>query len=193
MPRTQYLALLRGINVGGGNIIRMADLKRCLEASRLENVATYIASGNVLFESAETNTARLAGGLERALSRTFSPYKARLVLCSHAKLEQIVRKAPTSFGSQPKKYRYDVIFLKEPITAPEAMKSVTTKDGVDRVVGGPDVLYFSRLIAKAAQSRLTRIVTLPVYQSLTIRSWNTTIKLLTLMDARAQPRATSSV
>ncbi|HEY7057747.1 MAG TPA: DUF1697 domain-containing protein [Vicinamibacterales bacterium] len=193
MPRTQYLALLRGINVGGGNIIRMADLKRCLEASRLENVATYIASGNVLFESAETNTARLAGGLERALSRTFSPYKARLVLCSHAKLEQIVRKAPTSFGSQPKKYRYDVIFLKEPITAPEAMKSVTTRDGVDRVVGGPDVLYFSRLIAKAAQSRLTRIVTLPVYQSLTIRSWNTTIKLLTLMDARAQPRATSSV
>ncbi|HEY7056252.1 MAG TPA: DUF1697 domain-containing protein [Vicinamibacterales bacterium] len=193
MPHTQYLALLRGINVGGGNIIRMADLKTCLEASRLENVATYIASGNVLFESAETNTARLAGALERVLSRTFSPYKARLVLCSHAKLERIVRKAPKSFGSQPEKYRYDVIFLKEPITASEAMKSVTTKDGVDQAVGGPDVLYFSRLIAKAAQSRLTRIVTLPVYQSLTIRSWNTTIKLLALMDARAQPRATSSV
>jgi hypothetical protein len=50
-----------------------------------------------------------------------------------------------------------------------------------------------RLIAKAAQSRLTRIVTLPVYQSLTIRKWNTTIKLLALMDVRAQPRATSSV
>jgi uncharacterized protein (DUF1697 family) len=193
MPRTQYLALLRGINVGGGNIIRMADLKTCLEASRLENVATYIASGNVLFDSAETNTARLAGALERVLSRTFSPYKARLVLCSHAKLEQIVRKAPKSFGTQPKKYRYEVIFLKEPITASEAMKSVPTKDGVDRVVGGPDVLYFSRLIAKAAQSRLTRIVTLPLYQSLTIRSWNTTIKLLALMDARAQPRAASSV
>jgi uncharacterized protein (DUF1697 family) len=94
MAKTQYLALLRGINVGGGNIIRMTDLKACFQASKLENVATYIQSGNVLFETVETDPVKLAGKLEKALSKTFSPYAARIVLCSHAKLRQIVRKAP---------------------------------------------------------------------------------------------------
>jgi uncharacterized protein (DUF1697 family) len=111
MANTQYLALLRGINVGGGNIIKMTDLKACLEASTLENVATYSQSGNVLFETAETDSAKLVRKLERALSKAFSPYQARIVLCSHAKLRQIARKGPNDFGSQPDKYRYDVIYL----------------------------------------------------------------------------------
>src|SRR5262249_23285666 len=146
MANTQYLALLRGINVGGGNIIKMTDLKACFEACQLENVATYIQSGNVLFETAETDPVKLVRKLEKALSQTFRPYRARLVLCSHAKLRQIVRKAPKGFGSQPQKYRYDVIYLKAPLTALEAMKHVTTKQGVDNAFVGPDVLYFSRLI-----------------------------------------------
>jgi uncharacterized protein (DUF1697 family) len=186
MANTHYLALLRGLNVGGGNIIKMTDLKACFEKIKLENVATYIQSGNVLFETAETNHVKLVRKLENALSKTFSPYKARIVLCSHAKLRQIVQEAPKDFGSQPQKYRYDVIYLKEPLTPSEAMISVTTKQGVDEVFVGPDVLYFSRLIARATQSHLARIVSLPVYQSMTIRNWNTTSKILALMDARTQ-------
>ncbi len=184
MAHTQYLALLRGINVGGGNIIRMTDLKACFEASQLENVATYIQSGNVLFETAETDSVKLVKKLEQALSKTFSPYNARIVLCSHAKLRQIVRKAPKGFGSHPPKYRYDVIFLKAPLTTSAAMQSVAIKPGIDAVFIGPDVLYFSRLTAQASQSRLTRIIGLPIYQDMTIRNWNTTSKLLALMDAR---------
>jgi uncharacterized protein (DUF1697 family) len=186
VAHTQYVALLRGINVGGGNIIKMADLKACLEASRFQSVATYIQSGNVLFETADVDPAKLARRLEKALSEAFHPYQARIVLCSHAKLRQIVRKAPKGFGSQPEKYRYDLIFLKEPLTASEAMKSVTPKPGVDEAFVGPDVLYFSRVTAKAAQSHLVRIVASPIYQALTIRNWNTTTKLLALMDARAR-------
>ena len=184
MAKTQYLALLRGINVGGGNIIKMTDLKACLEASKLDNVATYIQSGNVFFETAEADSVKLVKMLERALSKTFSPYQARIVLCSHAKLRQIVRKAPNNFGGQPDKYRYDVIYLREPLTASEAMKNVSINPGVDAAVAGPDVLYFSRLIARASQSHLTRIIALPVYQHMTIRNWNTTSKILALMDAR---------
>ena len=186
MAHTQYVALLRGINVGGGNIIKMADLKACFEASRLQNVATYIQSGNVLFETADVDSAKLARRVEKALSDAFRPYQARIVLCSHAKLRQIVRKAPKGFGSRPELYRYDLIFLKEPLTASEAMKSVTTKPGVDEAFAGPDVLYFSREIARAAQSHLVRIVASPIYQALTIRNWNTTTKLLALMDARTR-------
>jgi len=185
MANTLYLALLRGINVGGGNIIKMTDLKACFEASKLDNVATYIQSGNVLFETAETDPVKLVGRLERALSKTFSPYPARIVLCSQAKLRRIVRSAPRDFGSQPDKYRYDVIYLREPLTASEAMKNVSIKLGVDAAFVGPEVLYFSRLIVRASQSHLTRIIGLPVYQDMTIRNWNTTRKIRALMEARA--------
>lgn len=66
------------------------------------------------------------------------------------------------------------------------MKSVKVREGVDAAYKGKDVLYFSRLIAKAAQSYLSRLVGLPVYQSMTIRNWNTVTKLLGLAEGRAK-------
>jgi uncharacterized protein (DUF1697 family) len=95
-----------------------------------------------------------------------------------------VEKAPKGFGRAPAAYRYDVIFLKDPLTPAEAMKSVKAKPGVDRVFAGDGVLYFSRLISRAAQSQLSRVVGTPAYQNMTIRNWNTTVKLFDLM-ARA--------
>ena len=186
MANTQYLALLRGINVGGGNIIRMTDLKACFEAIKLGNVATFIQSGNVLFETAETDRAALTRKIENALSRTFPSYQARIMLCAHAKLRQIVKAAPEGFGGQPQKYRCDVIFLMQPLTVGRVMKSVSLKPGVDLAFSGPGVLYFSRLSARASQTRLTRLISLPIYQDMTIRNWNTTTRLLALMDARAR-------
>ena len=59
----------------------------------------------------------------------------------------------------------------------------STAPGVDEAHAGPGVLYFSRLISKASQSRLSKIVSSPIYKSVTIRNWNTTTKLLRLMDA----------
>ncbi len=184
--RTQYLALLRGINVGGGNIIRMADLKACLEACAFQNVATFIQSGNVVFDAAGRDEAALTKKVETALSKAFSHYRARIVLCPHAKLKRVVGTAPKGFGGRPEKYRYDVIFLRAPLTASQAMESVSTREGVDEAFAGPDVLYFSRLIAAAARSQLVRIVASPIYQDLTIRNWSTTTKLLALMDERAR-------
>lgn len=52
---TVYIALLRGINVGGKNIIKMNDLKKVFESIGLNEVQTYIQSGNVLFKSSEEN------------------------------------------------------------------------------------------------------------------------------------------
>jgi uncharacterized protein (DUF1697 family) len=80
------------------------------------------------------------------------------------------------------RYRYDVIFLKEPLAAKVAMKSVPTKPGVDEAHAGTGVLYFSRLIAKATQSRLNKIISSPIYPSVTIRNWKTTTKLLWMME-----------
>ena len=175
-----YVALLRGINVGGSNPIKMSALKACFEAQGLRDVTTYIQTGNVLFTAGRDSPRALTNQIEKAVSKLFA-YECRVVVRSFKQMTTIVENAPKGFGRQPAVYRYDVIFLKEPLTAEEAQTSVTAKPGVDRVYSGDGVLYFSRLISKASQSRLSRIVGTPVYASLTIRNWNTTVKVLELM------------
>jgi len=178
----KFVALLRGINVGGNNIIKMTDLKACFEEMKFANVVTYIQSGNVLFETSETNEKKLVEKIEKALSAEFD-YESRLVLVSHPHLKRIVENCPRDFGTSAAKFRYDVIFLKEPLTALEAMKSVSVKEGVDTAHAGDGVLYFSRLISKATQSRLNKIIGTPAYQNMTMRNWNTTTQLLAMMDS----------
>lgn len=179
-----YVALLRGINVGGKNLIKMPALKACFEANAFENVATYIQSGNVFFASPETLAAELTQRIEAMLAETFG-YRATVVVRNRRQMRAVVGRAPQGFGAEPTRYRYDVIFLKEPLTAKVAMKSVPTKPDVDEAHVGAGVLYFSRLIANATQSRLSRIVSSPIYPSVTIRNWNTTTKLLRMMDAES--------
>lgn len=179
---TEYVALLRGINVGGNNLIKMIELKACFEVQGFTRVSTYIQSGNVLFAAEETDTAKLTKQIEATLDRTFH-FLPPVVLCSRQQLEAIVRGAPKGFGSQPDKFRYDVIFLKEPLAAAKAMQSISLKEGVDTIAAGAGVLYFRRLIAKATSSHLNRIVGMSVYKSMTIRNWNTTTKLLHLLEA----------
>jgi len=178
---SRYVALLRGINVGGKNLIKMTALQACFEEHGFREVTTYIQSGNVIFDAPKSAQASLGRKIEAALGATFD-YSARIVLRSHQQMRAIVERAPPGFGSEPAKYRYDVIFLKEPLTAATAMKSVLTRAGVDQAHAGSGVLYYSRLISRAAQSQLSRLVSMPVYQSMTIRNWNTTTKLLHRMD-----------
>jgi uncharacterized protein (DUF1697 family) len=176
---TLYVALLRGINVGGKNLVKMADLKACFERAGHDEVATYIQSGNVVFRSGRAEARPEA--VERLLSKTFGR-EIRVVVRSHAQLRNIVTKAPAGFGKQT--HLSDVIFLRPPLTPARAMREVSVKEGVDAAATGPGVLYFSRRANRAAQSRLSRIAALPMYQDLTIRSWSTTTKLLALMDQR---------
>src|SRR5512141_1230690 len=76
----RYVALLRGINVGGNNLIRMADLRACLEADGFDDVRTYIQSGNVVF-TASGGPATLTERLERTLSAAFG-YEATVAVRS---------------------------------------------------------------------------------------------------------------
>src|ERR1041384_8279930 len=127
----QYVALLRGINVGGKNLIKMTALKASFEELGFTDVFTYIQSGNVLFSAASSGQAQLTKQIEEALSEAFT-YESRVVVRSLKQMKEIVNGAPKGFGSDPATYRCDVIFLKEPLTAAKAMKSVTTKEGVDQ-------------------------------------------------------------
>src|SRR5687768_3454552 len=178
---SRYVALLRGINVGGKNLIKMTDLKACFEDLGFQDVRTYIQSGNVLFSATGSN-AKLTKQVETALSKTFN-YQSRVVVRSLKQMKDIVTNAPKGFGSDPATYRYDVLFLKEPLTAEKAMKSISIKEGVDEAFSRKGVLYFSRLNSKATQSHLNRIASMPVYQSMTLRNWNTTTNLLNMMES----------
>lgn len=178
----KFLALLRGINVGGNRVIRMADLKACFEGLGFRDVSTFIASGNVVFEAPRQSLPTLTASIERALSERFG-YDASVVVVPQSALAAAVEGAPKGFGRDPKAYRYDVIFLRAPLTPAEALRSVTVKEGVDEAHAGKQVLYFSRLEKKATQSRLPRLMGTPVYKRMTIRNWSTTTKLLALMES----------
>ena len=177
MKTTGYIALLRGINVGGNNIIKMSDLKACFEDMKFMDVTTYIQSGNVLFSTEEQNKQLLVTIIEQHLSERFN-YQSRIVLISTEHLRRIVASSPEFFGNNPAEYRYNVLFLKEPLTEKEAMKSIPIREGVDQVFAGEGVLYFSQLISLISKSYLTRIIGQPIYKEITIRNWNTTTKLL---------------
>lgn len=175
-----YVALLRGINVGGKNLIRMPALKECFEAEGFEDVATYIQSGNVLFRATGSSSA-LAARIEKILTETFD-YQATVVVRSRTQMRSVVEKAPKGFGSDPGTYLCDVAFLKEPLTTGVAVKQVSTRQGVDQVYAGRGVLYLERLKSRATQSRINRIAALPIYKSMTLRSWSTTARLQALID-----------
>jgi uncharacterized protein (DUF1697 family) len=177
---TKYLTLLRGINIGGKNIIRMANLKACFESWGFNDVTTYIQSGNVIFSSDKKDVALLTAMIEAELSKSFS-YNSKIVLITQAQLESVIKNAPNGFGSKPDEYRYDVLFLKNSLSSSEALQAVALRQGVDMAWAGEDVLYFSRLISRAGQSYLNKIISLPVYQQMTIRNWNTTTRLHELM------------
>lgn len=181
MSHIQYITLLRGINVGGNNSIKMVDLKKCLTNMGLQNVRTYIQSGNVVFSAPKQDSTKLTKKIEDVLTRQFQ-YKSRVLLLTEADFKKTVEQAPKTFGKDPDTYRYDVIFVIDPLTTKEARNAITLKEGVDTVDTGKHALYFSRLISKASQSRLAKIVSLALYKNTTVRNWNTTTKLLKMLD-----------
>ena len=65
----QHLALLRGINVGGKKLVKMADLRTAFEELGFAEVSTYIASGNVLFRAPRQKRAELAARIESDLTK----------------------------------------------------------------------------------------------------------------------------
>lgn len=178
----KYVALLRGINVGGKNLIPMAELRRCLEEHGFVNVRTYIQSGNVILESKLSNR-QLGQEIEAILVETFKLDSSliRVLVLDTDQLQSVINNRPKGFGNQPDIYHYDVIFLMG-IGTNEAIQVFNPREGVDQVWAGDGVIYSERLSAERTKSRLNRIMGTPAYQSMTIRNWNTTTKLLELLQ-----------
>jgi uncharacterized protein (DUF1697 family) len=88
-----YVAFLRGINVGGKKLIKMEDLRRVVESVGLKNVRTFIASGNVLFETSQANRDALIRKIEKKLLAAFG-HDVPVVLQTIDELKEILRTGP---------------------------------------------------------------------------------------------------
>ena len=177
-----YVILLRGINVGGKNKVPMAQLRQCFEELGFSGVTTYIASGNVILES-DMPTSKIKSVIEGALTKNFKldSELIEVLVLSHAQLKAVIDNKPNNFGDEPEKYYSDAIFLIG-IDAAEAFTVFSPREGVDRVWQGDGVIYSERLGTERTKSRLSKIVASPFYKSMTIRSWNTTTKLLEILN-----------
>jgi len=179
----QYVALFRGVNVGGKNKLPMSELKACLENLGLKNVRTHINSGNALFESNDDARA-IARKIEATLVQVFQFDSdiIKVLVLSKNQLAGIIKDAPKGFGQEPDTYHSDVAFLID-VDAKEAFGAFDRNPEVDTMWLGSGVVYYRRLSAKRTKSRLSRVIGKPVYKSMTIRSWSTTIKLFALLSS----------
>jgi uncharacterized protein (DUF1697 family) len=178
---TNYLVLLRGINVGGRNKIAMAKLKLLLEELGFTDVATYLQSGNVILRS-RLSAKAVADKIEQGLARAFKldSDSIKVLALGAAQLQAVVDKRPKGFGDEPGKYHSDAIFMMG-ISVKEALTAFSPLEGIDMLWPGRGVIYHQRLSAMRTKTRLNRMMASPLYLSMTIRSWQTTIKLLDLM------------
>jgi uncharacterized protein (DUF1697 family) len=162
----------------------MAGLKSCLEELGFANVSTYIASGNVILESNKPTT-EMKTQIEAALTKSFKLDNEliKVLVLTHKQLQTVIDNKPKGFGDQPEKYHSDAIFLMD-IDAAQAMPVFNPREGVDKVWPGNGVIYSQRLSAERTKSRLSKIMASPLYKSMTIRSWSTTIKLLDILKVR---------
>jgi uncharacterized protein (DUF1697 family) len=191
-----HVALLRGINVGGRNKIPMADLREVVTSLGYTGVTTYIQSGNVLFSTADTDTAKLAAALETAIGERFGIW-ASVVVLSRDELAGVLAANP--YQDEPNPRLVHVVFLSadppedllDRIAAAESAVAAKGSRDTVRLAGRalflhtPDGFGTSEL----AQT-LFRIISAPAKQkkqqglAATARNWATSTKLLSLCEGK---------
>ncbi len=175
-----YLALFRGINVGGKNIIKMDVLKTIFEGLGFTGVKTYIQSGNVLFTSAKTDKISLAKKIKSGFREALN-LELEIMIFTDQEIRQIVEQAPPGFGENDQ-FKYNVLYFMHPHKPSDSIKEIKVRDQVDTIHEGKFVIYASYAKSHAGRSYLPKIIELPVYKYITIRNWNTTKKLYSMIE-----------
>lgn len=176
----RYVALLRGVNVGGAGKIDMKGLRAAFEDLGLGSVRTYINSGNVIFDSEAIDRESLAGLMEDTIEERFG-FRTRVLIMDVDEIRSIVRALPEDWRDDAAA-KCDVFFLWEEADRPSVIDELVWDPKVE------DVRYtLGALIRRvdrkhAARSKITRIVGTPLYQQMTVRNCNTARALLRLME-----------
>ena len=177
----RYIALLRGINVGGKTLIKMADLKTCIEALGFDAVSTYIASGNVLFESAERDAAKLEANIERAIEQRFR-LPVKVVVLDRAAYARIVKAIPKSWVGDAS-LRANVAFVRRGTDAKQVVRELQPDASVEEVKAMDRAILWATRRNALNRSVMRKLIGGAAYKELTVRNLNTTLKLQELLAA----------
>lgn len=193
-----YVALLRGINVGGNNKVDMKRLKAAFEQAGMRQVVTYINSGNIVFswdaeeaasgrslsgEQEQELKRKLAGILEETILREFN-LPIRVVIRSLKDIREVIRHLPEAWTNDDT-MRSDVLFLWAEADAPEVLDELKFKPEIDRVLYAPGAVLWSVDRANATKSGMQKLIGTKLYGLMTVRNVNTTRKIHQLMEEAA--------
>jgi len=174
-----YVALLRGINVGGKNKVDMKRLKATFERVGMKSVVTYINSGNIIFIDEEHRKAEIAELLEKAIAEDFS-LNLKVLIRSLPEYDAMMAVLPDSWKNDDR-MKGDVLFLGEEIDPEEIKSKLTIKPGIDMVLFAPGAILWAVDKDKVTKSGLFKIVGTDLYKAMTVRNVNTTRKIYGIM------------
>jgi uncharacterized protein (DUF1697 family) len=183
-----HVALLRGVNVGGGRKLAMADLRQLVSSLGHADVATYIQSGNVVFTASLSDTATLASDLSAAIGAKLG-VDTPVIVVTKAELSDMIAGNP--YRDEPNPRYVHAVFLPAELDdaahnqirrAQEQARSRGSRDEVTLVgrmvyMHTPDGFGTSELAKTLLAKRAG-----PVAAG-TARNWNTVTKLLSLCDS----------
>jgi len=179
----RYIALLRGINVGGKNIIKMAELKAAFEQRGFQNVVTYINSGNIIFDSDLDETA-VRAACEKLIAEDFS-MDIPVCVISADDLAKAMAHAP-EWWNQESDARHDAFFVLPPVTAAEICDHIgEVKEEYEKSGYYGRVIFWSAPMATYSRTRWSKLSKdKAMYRAITVRNANTALKLAELAAVR---------
>lgn len=175
----RYIALLRGINVGGHNKITMSELKVVFERVGMQNVSTYINSGNVIFESDINSKDKATNILEKAIETSLG-LSIKVIIRDKNNILSLAKSLPDNWVNDTNT-KCDVMFLWDSIDNPDVLKQITVKPDIDNVVYVPGALLWLVDRKNLTKSGMQKLVGTNIYKQMTIRNCNTVRKLATLV------------
>ena len=175
-----YVALLRGINVGGKNRVEMARLKIAFESLGFTDVKTYINSGNIIFADSSHAQPELIGIIEKAIEIDFG-FTVKVVVKSYEQIKTMATALPNTWVND-NTMKGDVMFLWEAVDNKDVIKQLIIKPDIDIVKYVPGAILWRVDRQNVGRSGLMKIVGTPLYQQITVRNVNTLRKLYALMS-----------
>ena len=172
----RYALLVRGINVGGKNKVVMAQLRQELTELGLENVETYINSGNIFFNSIVSRT-KLIENLQAFFERRY-PFIQSFSLLSLEDYEKELRNLPDWWNHEMA--RKDVLFYTEGLDINQVIEQVNSLELVDEVLHLGRLGIFWGKLSEASYSKTAyhkHLLKMPFYRNITIRNANTFDKI----------------
>lgn len=176
-----YVALLRGINVGGNNKIAMALLKTAFERLGFYDVKTYINSGNIIFRADDQTELELAAAIERVIKQDFG-LDIKVLVRNRETIQTIARTlSPCWVNDQTMKC--DVMFLWEDVDNPRVVEQLAIKPDLEDAIYVKGALLWRVTRKYITRSGMMKMVGTELYKKITVRNCNTLRKIAAIMNA----------